>query len=47
MLLLMGLGTAFALTIGPGCWLTCSATLAVMVLTVTCDFRASREAATW
>jgi len=44
---LMGVITAAALTIGPGCWMTCSATLAIMVLTVTCDFRRSREAATW
>lgn len=44
---LMGVTTAAAMAIGPGCWLTCSATLAIMVLTVTCDFRRSREAATW
>jgi hypothetical protein len=44
---LVGLITAFALTVGPGCWLTCATTFSVMVLTVTCDFRGSREAATW
>lgn len=44
---LMGAATIVALAVGPGCWLACSATLAVMVLTVTCDFRGSREAATW
>lgn len=43
----MGTITAFALTVGPGYWLACAATLAVMVLTVTCDFRGGREAATW
>jgi hypothetical protein len=44
---IMGVVTALAFAVGPGCWLACSATLAVMVLTVTCDFRGSREAATW
>ena len=44
---LMGVVTAAALAVGPGCWMACSTTLAVMVLTVTCDFRGSREAATW
>jgi hypothetical protein len=44
---LMGVATMVAFAIGPGCWLACSATLAFMVLTVTCDFRGSREAATW
>jgi hypothetical protein len=47
MLPLMGVATIIALAVGPGCWLGCSATLAAMVLTVTCDFRGSREAATW
>jgi hypothetical protein len=44
---LMGAVTMASLAVGPGCWLACSTTLAVMVLTVTCDFRGSREAATW
>jgi hypothetical protein len=44
---LVGVATAVALAVGPGCWLACSTTLAFMVLTVTCDFRGSREAATW
>jgi hypothetical protein len=44
---LVGVATIVAIAVGPGCWLACSATLAVMVLTVTCDFRGSREAATW
>jgi hypothetical protein len=44
---LMGAATVAAMTVGPGCWMTCSVTLAIMVLTVTCDFRGSREAATW
>lgn len=46
-LLVMGVVTTFALAVGPGCWVACATTLAVMVLTVTCDFRSSREAATW
>jgi hypothetical protein len=44
---LVGLATMVALTIGPGYWLACATTLALMVLTVTCDFRGSRGAATW
>ena len=44
---LMGPATMVALAVGPGCWLACSTSLAVMVLMVTCDFRGSREAATW
>jgi hypothetical protein len=44
---LMGVATALALAIGPGWWLACAATLALMVLTVTCDFRGRREAAIW
>lgn len=44
---LVGAATMVALAIGPGCWIACSATLSLMILTVTCDFRGSREAATW
>jgi len=40
-LALMGTATVAALAVGPGVWLACSAALAVMVLTVTCDFRGS------
>ncbi len=46
-LLLMGAATLVALAVGPGCWLGCATTLAVMILTVTCDFRRGRESATW
>jgi hypothetical protein len=44
---LMGAATMVAFAVGPGYWLACSTTLAFMVLTVTCDFRSSKEAATW
>lgn len=44
---LVGAATMVALAIGPGCWVACAATLAAMILTVTCDFRGSRKAATW
>ncbi len=44
---LVGVANMVALAVGPGYWLACSATLAFMVLTVTCDFRGSRAAATW
>ena len=44
---LMGVATMAALAIGPGYWLACSATVAFMVLTVTCDLRGGRQAATW
>ena len=44
---IMGVVTALAFAVSPGWWLACSATLAAMVLTVTCDFRRGREAATW
>jgi hypothetical protein len=44
---LMGAATLVALAIGPGCWLGCSTTLAIMVLTVTWDFRRGCESATW
>ena len=47
MLPLMGVVTLVAFAVGPGCWLACSTTLAVMVLVVTCDFRNSRESAMW
>ncbi len=44
---LVGMATMVALAVGPGYWLASSVTLAFMVLTVTCDFRGSRAAATW
>ncbi len=46
-MVLMGAATVVALAVGPGCWVACSTTLAVMVLTATLDFRGSRESATW
>ena len=46
-LALMGAATVAAFFVGPGWWLACSTTLAVMILTVTCDFRSGRESATW
>jgi hypothetical protein len=45
-LILSGATTVAALPLGPGCWLTASATFAIMVLTATCDFsRSSRPRA--
>jgi hypothetical protein len=44
---LVGVATATALAVGPACWSACTATLALMLLTVTCDFRSGRQAATW
>ena len=46
-MLLMGVATLVAMGVGPGCWVGCATTLAVMMLTVTCDFRSGRESATW
>ena len=46
-LALMGVATVTAFAVGPGWWLACSASLTVMILTVTCDFRSGRESATW
>ncbi len=46
-LLLMGAAALLAMAVGPGCWLGCATTLAVMILTVTCDFRRGRQSATW
>jgi len=36
---LMGAATGMALTVGPGMLVGCAASLAVMVLMTTCDFR--------
>ncbi len=44
---LMGVITMLALALGPGCWIASSTTFAVMVLTVTCDFRHGHESNTW
>jgi hypothetical protein len=46
-MLLMGVANLVAIGVGPGCWVGCATTLAVMMLTVTCDFRSGRESATW
>jgi hypothetical protein len=46
-LAMMGAATVVAYAVGPGWWLACSTTLAVMLLMVTCDFRNGRESATW
>jgi hypothetical protein len=40
-LLLMGGATVVALGIGPGCWISCGATLSIMVVGVTCEFSRS------
>jgi hypothetical protein len=47
MLPLSGAATVVAFAIGLGWWLACSATLALMILTVTCDFRSGRQRTTW
>ena len=41
----VGLATVASIALWPGCWLASGATLAVMVLTVTCDFGRSRRVA--
>ena len=46
-LFLVGMASIVALAVGPGCWLACSTSLAVMVSTAICDFRGGREASTW
>jgi hypothetical protein len=47
MLPLVGAATIMAFAVGLGWWLISSATLAMMILTATCDLRNSRESATW
>ena len=44
---LVGAATVVALMVGPGVWVACAASLAVMVLTATCDLRGRRGAAVW
>jgi hypothetical protein len=46
-LTLVGGATIIALGLGPGCWLACGVTLALMVLTVTCDFSHCRRDVVW
>ena len=41
----MGVAMVIALAIGPEIWIACSTSLAVMVVTVTYDFKVGREAA--
>jgi hypothetical protein len=36
---LMGVATCAALPAGPGIWLSCTASLALMILTATCELR--------
>ncbi len=43
----VGAATVVALMVGPGVWVACAASLAVMVLTATCDLRAKPEVAVW
>jgi len=43
----MGGAVFVSLGFGPGCWLVSSASLALMILTVTCDFRRSRQDTAW
>jgi hypothetical protein len=44
---LMGAATCVALAVGPGIWLACATSLAVMVLTATWDPRVNPEGAMW
>lgn len=44
---LVGATAIASLGLHPGCWLSCGATLAVMVLTVTCDFHKAGCATVW
>jgi len=46
-LAVMGGAVFVSLGFGPGCWLVSSASLALMILTVTCDFRRSRQDTAW
>ena len=42
---LVGTATLVSFGLGPACWLASAVTLAVMVLTVTCDFSRTRPVA--
>ena len=44
---LVGLATSVALMVGPGVWVACAASLAVMALTATCDLRRRQDVAVW
>jgi hypothetical protein len=44
---LVGAATIVALMVGPGIWVACAASLAVMVLTATFDLNVRRETAVW
>ncbi|MEN6457789.1 MAG: hypothetical protein ABFC63_02575 [Thermoguttaceae bacterium] len=45
---IMGVATCFALTVGPGMWVACAASLAAMILIATWDLRVKPEvAAVW
>jgi hypothetical protein len=44
---LVGAATVVALMVGPGIWVACATSLAVMVLTATCDLRVRRQSAVW
>jgi hypothetical protein len=47
LLILVGATTLVSAWLGSGWWLGCGATLSLMVLTVTCDFRRTQAAAAW
>jgi hypothetical protein len=44
---LVGGAAAFSLGLGLRCWLVCSITLSLMVLTVVCDFSRSQQGTAW
>ncbi|HUT13965.1 MAG TPA: hypothetical protein VMY42_25980 [Thermoguttaceae bacterium] len=46
-LALVAAATMVSVSMGLGSWLTCGTTFSLMVLTVTCDFNRTREAAAW
>jgi hypothetical protein len=44
---LMGAATAVALLVGPGIWVACAGSLAVMILMATCDLRVRGDVPVW
>ena len=46
-LALVGMATMFLLGMRPGYWLSSGATLSLMVLAATCDFRHARRPSIW
>jgi hypothetical protein len=40
---IVGIATGLALMVGPGAWVACATSLAVMILTTTCDLQAHRR----